>query len=59
MLNLISSDKTSEMLFVTADLALHAFVGIHLHTCIILHGYFSLGKTSGQTKKATGSEVLL
>ena len=64
MLNLISSDKTSENAVVPvsaiiADLALHTFVGIHLHTCIVLHGYFSLGKTSGPTKKAAGSEVLL
>ena len=28
-------------------------------TCIVLHGYFSLGKTSGLTTKAAGSEVLL
>ena len=35
------------------------FVGIHLPTCIVLHGYLSLGKTSGPTMKAAGSEVLL
>ena len=32
---------------------------IHLHTCIVLHGYFSLTKTSEPTTKAAGSEVLL
>ncbi len=34
-------------------------VGVHLRTCIVLHGYFPLGKTSGPTTKATGSEDLL
>ena len=28
-------------------MALYAFVGVHLCTCKVLHGYFSLGKTSG------------
>ena len=42
---------------IIADLALRAFVGVHLHSCIALHGYFSLGKTSGPTTKATGSEA--
>ena len=64
MLNLASSDKTSRnavlpISAIIADLALHAFVGIHLRTFIVLHGYFSLGKTSGPTTKAAGSEVLL
>ena len=64
MLNLISSDKTLEKLFpfvnaIIADLILCAFVGIHLHTCIELHEYFSLGKTTGPTTKAAGSEALL
>ena len=36
-----------------------ALVGVHLRTFIILHGYFSLGKTSGPTTKAAGSKVLL
>ena len=40
MLNLTISDKTSKMLFhlnkaIIADLTLHAFVGVHLHTCIV------------------------
>ena len=43
---------------IIADLALHAFVVVHLHSCIVLHGYFSLGKTSGPTTKAVGSEAL-
>ena len=43
---------------IIADLALRVFVGIHLRTCIVLHGYFCLGKTSGPTTKAVGSEVL-
>ena len=34
-------------------------VGVHLRTLKILHGYFSLGKTSGPTTKVAGSEVLL
>ena len=41
-----------------ADLALHAFAGVHLHSCIVLYGYFSLGKTSGPVTKAAGSEAL-
>ena len=32
-----------------ADLTLRALVGIHIRTFIVLHGYFSLGKTSGPT----------
>ena len=62
---LISSDKISlrnivpPVSGIIADLAVHAFVGVHLRTCIVLHGYFSLSKTSGPTKKAAGSEVLL
>ena len=44
---------------IIADLTLRAFVGIHLHTYIVLHGYFSLSKTRGPTTKAAGSEVLL
>ena len=43
---------------IIADLALRAFVGVHLHSCIVLHGYLSLGKTSGQTTKVAGSEAL-
>ena len=43
---------------IIADLALGAFVGVHLHSCIVLHGYFSLGKTSGPTTKTAGSEAL-
>ena len=39
--------------------ALCGLVGIHLHTYIVLHWYFSLGKTSGPTTKAADSEVLL
>ena len=54
MLNLTSSEKTVEMLF----LFLQAVIGVHLHTYIILHGYFSLSKTNGLTMKAAGSEVL-
>ena len=42
---------------IIADLTLHAFAGVHLHTHIVLHGYFCLGKTS--EPKAAGSEVLL
>ena len=42
-----------------ADLTLCALVGIHLCTFIVLHGYFSLSKTSGPTMKVAGSEVLL
>ena len=36
-----------------------AFVSVHLCTFIVFHGYLSLGKTSGPTAKAAGSEVLL
>ena len=43
---------------IIADLALRAFVGVHLHSCIALHGYFSPGKTSGPTTKAADSEAL-
>ena len=45
---LISSDKISlrnivpPVSGIIADLAVCAFVGVHLHTCIVLHGYFSL-----------------
>ena len=42
---------------IIVDLTLHAFAGVHLHTHIVLHGYFCLGKTS--EPKAAGSEVLL
>ena len=41
-----------------ADLTFHALVSVHLCTFIVLHGYFSLGKTSGPTTKTAGSEVL-
>ena len=63
MLNL-TSDKTSRhpvvpVSAIIADLALRAFVGIHLRTCIVLHGYFCLGKTIGPTTKAANSEFLL
>ena len=63
MLNLTSSDNLRNAVppvsAIITDLALHAFVGIHLHTCIVLHGYFSLGKISGPTTKPAGSELLL
>ena len=36
-----------------------AIVGVHLRTFKVLHGYFSLGKSSGRTTKAAGNEVLL
>ena len=42
-----------------ADLTLHALVCIHLVTFIVLHGYFSLVKTSGPATKSAGSEFLL
>ena len=58
LLNLDSSDKTPVSV-IMADLTLRAFVGVYLHTCIVLHGYFSLSKTSGPTMKAAGSEILL
>ena len=44
---------------IIADLTLHSFVSVHLCTCLVLHGYLSLTKTSGPTTKAAGSEVLL
>ena len=64
MLNLTSSDKTSETLFhllsaIIADLTLCAYFDVHLQTCIVLHGYFPLSMTSGPTTKGAGSEVLL
>ena len=31
---------------------------IRLPTCIVLHGYYSLGKTSGLTTKTAGIEIL-
>ena len=43
MLNLTSSDKTSEndavppVSAIIADLTHSAFVGAHLHTCLVLH----------------------
>ena len=37
---------------IIADLTFPAFVGIHLRTCIVLHGYVSLSKTRGSTTKA-------
>ena len=40
------------------QLFVRALVGIHLRTFIVLHGYFSLCKTSGPTTKAAGSELL-
>ena len=43
---------------IIADLILHAFVSVHVRACIVLHGYFALGKTNGPTTKAAGSEVL-
>ena len=45
--------------FDSPGLTLHAFVGVHLCTCIVLHGYLSLSKTSGQITKAAGSDILL
>ena len=63
MLNLTSSNNLRNAVppvsAITADLALCAFVSVHLCTCIVLHGYFSLDKTSGPTTKAAGREVLL
>ena len=63
MLNLAFSDKTSSAVppvsAIIADLTLCTFVGIHLRTCIGLHRYFSLVKTSGPKMKDFGSEVLL
>ena len=41
-----------------ADLTLRALGGVHLRTFIVLHEYFSLGKTSGPTMMAASSEVL-
>ena len=35
-----------------AGLTFHTLVGIHLHIFKVLHGYFSLGKTSGLTRRA-------
>ena len=63
MLNLTSSDDLRNAVppvsAIIADLTLRAFVAVHLRTCIVLHGYFSLSKTSGPTKKAAaGSKVL-
>ena len=43
---------------IIAHLTLRANVGTQLRTCIVLDGYFSLGKTSGPTTKAVGSDVL-
>ena len=40
-------------------LTLRALVGVHLRIYIALHGYVSLGNTSGPTSKAAGSEILL
>ena len=34
-------------------------IGVQLCTFIVLHGYFSLGKTSGPTIKAAGSDKAL
>ena len=42
-----------------ADVNFRAIVGVHLRTFKVLHGYFSVGKASGPTTKAAGSEVLL
>ena len=63
VLNLIFSAKISKILFlppvsaIIADVTLCAFVGVHLRTCVV-HGYFSLGKTSEPTTKGPGYEVL-
>ena len=37
---------------ITCRLTFRALVGVHLHTFKVLHGYFSLGKTSGPTTRA-------
>ena len=58
MLNL-TSNAVPHVSAIIADLALHAFVSIHLCTCIVLHAYFSVSKISGPTTKAGDSEVLL
>ena len=62
MLNLTFSDKPSETVLpasaIITDLTFCAFVGAHLHTCIVLHGFISLDNTSEPTTKAAGSEVL-
>ena len=39
MLNLRNSVLPVSAIF--ADLDLHAFVGKHHHTCVVLHGYFA------------------
>ena len=63
MLNLTSSDKTSSAVLpvsaIIADFALSALTGVHLCSCIVLYGYFTLCKTSGPTAKAADSEILL
>ena len=61
MLNLTSSYRNTvpPVSAIIADLTLRAFASVHLCTCIVLHGYFSPGKTSGPTMKAANSEVLL
>ena len=41
-----------------ADLALYGLVGVHICTCIVLHGYFSLGMSIGPTMKAADSSTL-
>ena len=63
MLNLKSSDKTSEALFHLWVQELQTWLSMHLVVYIsivvsVLHGYFSPGKTSGPTMKAAGSEAL-
>ena len=41
------------------NLTLCAFARIYLCACIVLHGYFSIGKANGPSMKAAGSENLL
>ena len=58
MLNLPSSDKTSETLFHTsaiiADLTGCAFADVHIGTCLVLHGFFLLLRPVDQQQRQLG-----
>ena len=43
----------------TADSIFRDLIGVYLHIYYLLEGFWSLGKTSGPTTKATGSKALL
>ena len=42
-----------------ADSIFRDLIGVYLRTCNLMQGFWSVGKTSGPTTKASGSESLL